>query len=457
MSVLLKTKSTSYLGFAALISSSFVNSKKSLSICLLSFGVLAACSDTSETTTSPEISTSTETNKPTPFQAQVKDQYTEDLGFLKNHINVIELSDQSSGASLVVVPDWQGRIMTATTGGGESLGWLNTELIKEGIKPEDQREGLTRHIYAFGGADRFWIGPEGGQFSWYFPPNAEFAFENWKVPAFIDTDAWAISAQSDDHVEFSHNQSLKNWSGTEFNLSIKRTVALLDRAKTSSILGLSIPEAVAFVGYESQNNIKNSSDFAWNKDTGMPSVWILGMLNHGPQTTVVIPFNKDTDTHPIVKDDYFGKVPSERLKVNERESALYFSADGSYRSKIGITHERSIGLAGSWDGLNETLTVVQYNQPEGAAEYVNSSWEIQSTPFIGDAINSYNDGPVDGGMLGPFYEIETSSPALNLEPGESYEHNHRTFHFRGDRASLNQIAQAVLGVGLAQIENGLND
>ena len=33
--------------------------------------------------------------------------------------------------------------------------------------------------------------------------------------------------------------------------------------------------------------------------------------------------------------------------------------------------------------------------------------------------------------LGPFYELETSSPALALAPGESAEHVHRTLHFLG--------------------------
>ena len=58
------------------------------------------------------------------------------------------------------------------------------------------------------------------------------------------------------------------------------------------------------------------------------------------------------------------------------------------------------------------LTLVQYDQPEGATDYVNSMWEIQKEPFAGDVVNSYNDGPPAPGAkpLGPFYELETSSP-----------------------------------------------
>jgi len=49
----------------------------------------------------------------------------------------------------------------------------------------------------------------------------------------------------------------------------------------------------------------------------------------------------------------------------------------------------------------------------------------------GDAVNSYNDGPVtDGSIMGPFYEIESSSPAANLSPGEKITHTQRIFHIK---------------------------
>jgi hypothetical protein len=68
-------------------------------------------------------------------------------------------------------------------------------------------------------------------------------------------------------------------------------------------------------------------------------------------------------------------------------------------------------------------------------------------------VNSYNDGPPAPGKppLGPFYELETSSPALALAPGDRYTHVHRTFHFAGPEADLDRIARATLKVGLADI------
>jgi hypothetical protein len=85
-------------------------------------------------------------------------------------------------------------------------------------------------------------------------------------------------------------------------------------------------------------------------------------------------------------------------------------------------------------------------------------WEIQKEPYRGDAINSYNDGPPAPGKppLGPFYELETSSPALSLSPGEHYTHVHRTFHLVGPEAQLDTIARAILNVSLADVTNAFH-
>ena len=102
-----------------------------------------------------------------------------------------------------------------------------------------------------------------------------------------------------------------------------------------------------------------------------------------------------------------------------------------------------------------TLTVVQYTRPADALGYVNSMWEIQREPYKGDVINSYNDGPPAPGKppLGPFYELETSSPALDLSPGQRYTHVHRTFHLVGPEGDLDRIARAVFKIGLAELTN----
>jgi hypothetical protein len=85
--------------------------------------------------------------------------------------------------------------------------------------------------------------------------------------------------------------------------------------------------------------------------------------------------------------------------------------------------------------------------------YVNSAWELQKDPFSGDALNSYNDGPLaDGTQMGPFYELETSSQAAELLPGETLTHTQYTLHITGDPQLLDQVSRKVLGVSLEEIQ-----
>jgi hypothetical protein len=140
-----------------------------------------------------------------------------------------------------------------------------------------------------------------------------------------------------------------------------------------------------------------------------------------------------------------------------RDGFLFFSGDGRYRSKIGLSPRRARPVLGSYDALLRVLTIVSFDKPEAATDYVNSMWEIQKEPFAGDVVNSYNDGPPAPGAkpLGPFYELETSSPAAALSPGEGLTHVHRTFHFQGEERDLDALARRLLGTGLERVMTAL--
>jgi hypothetical protein len=181
---------------------------------------------------------------------------------------------------------------------------------------------------------------------------------------------------------------------------------------------------------------------------------MLGMFNPSPSVVIVIPFNPGDEKlmGPLVNDNYFGRISGERLKVAGNH--IFFRADGKSRGKIGLPPLRATGTMGSFDSENNILTLLICRLPEGKSEYVNSSWQIQDNPFSGDALNSYNDGPLeDGSQMGPFYELETSSPAAALKPGESLTHLQYTMHLTGERNLLNQVALKVLGVSLEKIES----
>ena len=150
---------------------------------------------------------------------------------------------------------------------------------------------------------------------------------------------------------------------------------------------------------------------------------------------------------------YFGDVPPSRLVIDN--GVVFFRGDGEYCSKIGFTSWRSAPNFGSYDADNGVLTLIQYSVADEGAPYVNSMWELQSEPYAGDVINSYHDGPPEPGAipLGPFYELETSSPAAELEPGETLTYTHRTFHLQGSEEELNRIAIAAFGRSLEEIRN----
>ena len=58
----------------------------------------------------------------------------------------------------------------------------------------------------------------------------------------------------------------------------------------------------------------------------------------------------------------------------------------------------------------------------------------------------------DGSIMGPFYEIESSSPAAMLSAGEKITHTQRIFHIRGDEESLNEITEKLFNITLVEIE-----
>lgn len=382
--------------------------------------------------------------------------FASDVAFLQQHTDVVVLTKGDS--TVAVVPAYQGRVMTSTYDrtDGPSFGWINRPVIEKGILPEAERAGtLEEHIYVFGGEERFWLGPEGGQYGLFFQPGSKFEFSDWKTPAAIDTDPFELVDRSEDSATFRHECELMNYSGATFKLGINRVVRVLGASDAASLLNLELAKDIQLAAYETDNRITNRGAEQWRPETGLLSIWILGMYNPSPETTVVIPFKSGSEAElgPKVNDSYFGKVPDDYLKVED--DILYFRGDGTRRGKIGVTPQRSKGIAGSYDAKGRVLTIVTYNVQDALNGFVNSMWEIQEKPYAGDVINSYNDGSPEPGVppLGPFYELETSSPASALQPGETLTHVQQTYHFHGPEPALDPLAKKLLGIGLNTIKS----
>lgn len=373
-----------------------------------------------------------------------KGTFAYDVDFLSKHQETIVLKD--GDGQLVICPAYQGRVMTSSSNGsdGQSYGWLNYELISSGK--------IGAKIHAVGGEDRFWLGPEGGQFSIFFKKGDQFNLDDWQTPAVIDSESYDLVSKNETSAVFNKEFSIENYSGNELKLKLNRSISLLSATELKGILKTELPTSLNAVAYQSSNTITNTGESAWTKETGALSIWILGMFNPSPSTTIVIPFKEGSEAElgPKVNDTYFGKVPADRLIVEE--GILYFKGDGQYRSKIGLNPNRALTLMGSYDEASKHLTIVHFTKPEGVTDYVNSMWELQDEPFAGDAANSYNDGPVDGSALGPFYELESSSPAAFLTSGQSMSHTHTTIHIQGDEQELDAIVQRVFGVSLDKVK-----
>lgn len=372
-------------------------------------------------------------------------QYGSNRDFLKTHTGIIEL--KSGKSAVTIVPQWQGRVMTSSAEGdsGYSFGWINHELISSAkIQP---------HINAFGGEERLWLGPEGGQYSIFFKKGKSFVFEDWQTPDFLDTTPFDLISKSDTSALFGKDIVTENYSGTLFSLRIERGLTILNTIEISRLLETSI-DGLNCVAYKSDNKIINRGEKPWEKDSGLLSIWMLGMFNPAPSVIIVVPVKSGDDivSGPRVNDNYFGKISADRLKV--KGDHIFFRADGKSRGKIGISPLRAKGVMGSYDSENKVLTLLICRLPEGKTDYVNSSWQLQEKPYSGDALNSYNDGPLaDGTHMGPFYELETSSPAAELKPGESLSHIQFTLHLTGDFKSLDKVSRKILGISLEDISN----
>jgi hypothetical protein len=209
------------------------------------------------------------------------------------------------------------------------------------------------------------------------------------------------------------------------------------------------------VAYETENVVANNGDSAWQEEQGLLSIWLLGMFKPSDQTAIVAPFNPIPNARQLITDDYFGKIPAQNLKV--KDNLLLFRADGKSRGKLGLSPLVAKAGAGSIDLENNTITVLLYEVvPQG--RYVNSKWEIQKEPFKGDAVNCYNDGPLaDGKQMGPFYEVESSSDARALKPGEALTYRQVTMHFEGDHNALQALSQQLWQLPLEEVKQFLSN
>jgi len=366
--------------------------------------------------------------------------FEKDLSFLRKYDDsVVVLSRGNS--RVIVSPKYQAKVFTSTAGDGSSFGWINYKAFDAEADP---------HMNAYGGENRIWLGPEGGPFSLFFARGFEMSFANWKIPGAFDTESWELMSASDTMASLKKDMKLPNYSGTELKLTINRTIRILDKPTIKQWLNISFGSGIRAVGYFTENSLTNTGKFQWSDSTGMPCIWMLDMFPPSSNTTVIVPYKKDNANKPA-NTGYFGEIPASRIKYID--STLFFKADGKMRGKLGVRPAFAKNIAGSYDADKKILTIALFDV-NTAAQYLNMEWDTKKPPFSGDAVNAYNDGPLeDGRQLGPFYELESVSPAAFLAPGQALTHRHSVFHFTGDEETIDTICKKTLGVSLEQVRN----
>ena len=193
--------------------------------------------------------------------------FSDDLAFLRAYTDVVLLKDRSGWGMVAVLPKMQGRVMTSSAAGlnGLSFGWINRELVSSGK--------FIEHMNGFGGEDRFWLGPEGGQYSIFFAPGVPFDLDHWYTPAPIDTEEWTLAAKSAHSATLEKTMQLKNYSGTVFDLRVRREVQVLERTNALKMLGTTADPNVSLVAFESNNKVVNTGHEPWTKETGRSGSW----------------------------------------------------------------------------------------------------------------------------------------------------------------------------------------
>ncbi|MGQ1784778.1 DUF6786 family protein [Saccharicrinis sp. GN24d3] len=362
--------------------------------------------------------------------------FREDLKLLESVEDLTILQD--GDAMIAASGAYQGRIFTSTTKGinGRSLGYFNRGLMGKG----SSLNNLTK----LGGEGRMWFGPEIGKYAIFFAPNTPQNAHTINVSPDLDTNLFKPIAKTKHSITYGNRMTIRNANSYHFIVDAKRKISLKNKTNIEQELNIQLNEHISHVGFSAETWIKNMNQEQWTKENGLLSVWDISCILPTPLTTVIIPSQSNIDS----VSNYFTPLNSTRVII--KDNIVYYKADAAYMNKIGIQPEYCKNVFGSYSPEINLLTIVKYHFTKDSL-YVNSQWGHEK-PYKGDVINIFN-GEVNESLdrAWPFYELETSSSAKELQPGEEMYHMHSIYHFEGDEGYLDNIANQVLGVSIIKL------
>ncbi|MBO6101659.1 MAG: hypothetical protein J6P03_00195 [Opitutales bacterium] len=370
--------------------------------------------------------------------------FGKDISLLETYADCIVLGDGES--FLALSPKLQGRVLTSTFDGanGRSLGWYNRTLLANG--------GEESHLNIIGGEDYVWVGPEGSEYSLFFPEKELFIAQNWKIPAAFSAEPWKLAAKSKYQAKFEKQAKLKNAKGADVSMNVEREVSFVSKQNASKILGVEIPDSVKVVAFQSINKLTNSGAEAWGEGGALVNMSAHSCFNANKSTYAFVPYKEGDQKQlgAIISDPYNEPV-GDRLSVAPEYVRL--RVDGFKVGEIFMNQKRSKNVIASYDSERNILTIVKYLSPTRERKYLPALWKRAADVFDGEALSVFNNGPaVQGSFFSEkFFETTTYSPALALEPGKSQIHVQRVFHFQGSEYDLGIIAYKCLGLTINQL------
>lgn len=311
------------------------------------------------------------------------------------------------GAVTLVVPELQGRVLAT---------WLGEELVTY-LNINDLAEPETARVFNnYGGQDRFWIGPEAGEFGFFMKEGMPSAGEHWRAPRDLNLGGFAA-----DGLLLKREIHLTNAKNIDFHISVERKIEIINENAAARILRKPIPPDCNYSAVATINSVRNIGKHAWTEENGLPFIWILGQFPVSPNAYVCAPFVSGGDG-PVYNDLYFGKIPADRIGIGGGN--IIMRADGAKVTKFGVPANRCAGRAFARDP-DRGIAYYTFFDSDPNGRYVNNLWNASAnSQFGGDVFQSYNSGD------GSFFELESVSPGLGLKPGEEATHRHGTLLMR---------------------------
>jgi len=355
------------------------------------------------------------------------------------------LEGKQKNKKVIVSPSLVGRVLGSTVGGkqGNILGWINQEAIEKG--PVDPV------FNNFGGEERFWFAPEGGQFGLNMGKHIS-SWQHYNVQHAFTRQPFKVVAANKKSINMQSKMKLTNAAGTQFVMDVDRTVHILEACPYTLGLG----DKTDFVGFETVNVTTNAAKTPVLPQKGALGMFCLTQFLAHPHLVIIVPFRPGSVNKlgPAVRKEYFkdfclnGKLPSHRYHIDKNFALM--KADGKVRGKFGVGRTRAVPRLASINLKTNELIIVDCDfYPE--LQYAGSYWHKMKDPYDGDVVSVSYEGPMENGQPGKAYELETLSPALFLRPGQSFSHRNRIFHIFASAKTLDSICQKYLGVDRATL------